>query len=842
MDIESLYPHNREAYEAVMNHFEGGNQKACIVHATGTGKSYVIGAVADHFDKVLVVAPNNYITSQVQSVVDREDVDYITYTQLLFDAEAGKISQGQYDLIVFDEFHRTGAKRWTEGVQRVMNQNPQAKIFGTSATPIRYLDNGRDIAEELFEGQVMSTLTVQDAWIRGILVPPVYVVSLDTFDQVKEDTLHKINSKYVPAEARAEMLRQLETAQQAWDKSGGVPGVIRDNIHPDINRVLVFCPNIDTIEDDRKAVEDWFRQAGIPVEGSYVIDSSRPEKDNMAEMERFQQDDGQGCKIMISVNMLNEGIHVPRVDALLMLRRTVSMNIYLQQIGRCMAATGDNHIRPVILDLQNNLANVGQNDFFSQWDDEYLRSVEKNDYSGESRNMTVKGVAIEIMNAIQSIGGRFEEYRKNFDWNINYAEAKAFFDQHGRFPTYKENSILYHWANHWTKYYYQKNPELYQEKADMLAAVGFVYQSSKDRNDEMWMKNYTEAKTFFEEHGRFPKANDNKRLYQWCMAWWKRSYIKNPAINESKAQMLREIGFEHQANDERLINLWNENYTEAKAFFDQHGRFPASSQQQKLYDWAKNWWRINYLQKPELNQEKADMLLAIGFVPKEAKSMKQLHDELWMKNYLRCKEFFDEHGHFPTIKEDSHLYQWAKQWWILSYLKNPEKYQEKADKLVEVGYAYRTAEQMNEDKWMKKYLEAKALYDKNGHFPTETENQTSKKWARSWVRNIYARDPIKYRQKAEMLRAIGLDIEDKIASRITNPVIIKHGTGYAIRCKIDGEQQMARPLSQTEEQEYEKLVKEGLTSHISDFSLTTAEKHFKSVLSAGTEKENKMKR
>ena len=51
-----LLPHNREAYEKVMAHFEN-HQRAAIVHATGTGKSYCIAAIASHFSKALVIFP-----------------------------------------------------------------------------------------------------------------------------------------------------------------------------------------------------------------------------------------------------------------------------------------------------------------------------------------------------------------------------------------------------------------------------------------------------------------------------------------------------------------------------------------------------------------------------------------------------------------------------------------------------------------------------------------------------------------------------------------------------------------------------------------------------------------
>lgn len=71
-------------------------------------------------------------------------------------------------------------------------------------------------------------------------------------------------------------------------------------------------------------------------------------------MEDFESDNYDGLKVAISVNMLNEGIHVPHVDGIIMLRSTISRLIIEQQIGRCL--TAENILkRPVVLDLVNNM-------------------------------------------------------------------------------------------------------------------------------------------------------------------------------------------------------------------------------------------------------------------------------------------------------------------------------------------------------------------------------------------------------------------------------------------------------------------------------------------------------
>ena len=83
-------------------------------------------------------------------------------------------------MIVLDEFHRCGPDEWGRGVQNILNAYPSAFKFGTSATPIRYLDNRRDMAKELFEGNIAENLSLAQAITRNILPMPKYVCALYT--------------------------------------------------------------------------------------------------------------------------------------------------------------------------------------------------------------------------------------------------------------------------------------------------------------------------------------------------------------------------------------------------------------------------------------------------------------------------------------------------------------------------------------------------------------------------------------------------------------------------------------------------------------------------------------
>ena len=106
-----------------------------------------------------------------------ENIKFFTYKKLtlLSDEEIDEI---QPDILVYDEYHRCGAPLWSFAVNKLVEKYPDVLMLGLSATNIRYLDNQRNMAEELFDGNIASEMTLGEAIVRGILKPPKYVMSV----------------------------------------------------------------------------------------------------------------------------------------------------------------------------------------------------------------------------------------------------------------------------------------------------------------------------------------------------------------------------------------------------------------------------------------------------------------------------------------------------------------------------------------------------------------------------------------------------------------------------------------------------------------------------------------
>lgn len=138
MNPNTLFPHNLHAYNEIMQAFAEGKRKVCVEHATATGKSYLITAVSDHFERVVIIIPGEEVREQVRDTVIKLSPerslmpDFITYQKLTEDNKAGLMEsdyKNKYDLIVIDEYHHTGAKEWGKAIQALIDNNADAKVF-----------------------------------------------------------------------------------------------------------------------------------------------------------------------------------------------------------------------------------------------------------------------------------------------------------------------------------------------------------------------------------------------------------------------------------------------------------------------------------------------------------------------------------------------------------------------------------------------------------------------------------------------------------------------------------------------------------------------------------------
>lgn len=149
-----------------------------------------------------------------------ENIRFITYAKLMNMSEE-KMGEMQPDYIILDEFHRCGAEQWGVGVNKFLHIFTDIPVLGLSATAIRYLDNQRDMSDELFDGNIASEMTLGEAIVRGILNPPKYVPSAFSYQKDLETYQRRVYTAKNKA-VRGAAGKYLEEIRRALEKADGL--------------------------------------------------------------------------------------------------------------------------------------------------------------------------------------------------------------------------------------------------------------------------------------------------------------------------------------------------------------------------------------------------------------------------------------------------------------------------------------------------------------------------------------------------------------------------------------------------------------------------------------------
>lgn len=189
--VEILKPHNLEAYQEINNLLESGIKKIAIPRATGSGKTFIMGALAEKYnsDKKLVLEPTRPLLKSIKEDFDKfgiANTDFITYQKLIRMSDED-IAAMDYKLIFLDEFHHGTAPVWGMKIDYLMKTHTDSIIFGTSATTIR--NDGVNVVETLFDNNAIEELSLSTAIARKVLPCPHYITAIyridDEFEKLK---------------------------------------------------------------------------------------------------------------------------------------------------------------------------------------------------------------------------------------------------------------------------------------------------------------------------------------------------------------------------------------------------------------------------------------------------------------------------------------------------------------------------------------------------------------------------------------------------------------------------------------------------------------------------------
>lgn len=278
--LPDLKPHNRYTYKEVKAILESDNRVA-VPNATGTGKSFIILQILFTYrdKKAIILAPTNEILDRLKRIAPWSITKSKFYTYSKFSSlySKGKLENVSVDLIILDELHRAGALSWGKAVKYILQENNEAKVVGLSATPIRFLDNNRDMINELLYGNSTTPISLSDAIVRKILPMPIYVSAMYDLDKEIDKKLKLMKKMNIPLEDKKKYIEELSIYRSKWENESRVENIIKKHLpHRKKLKFIVFCENNKHLLEMKDTVIGWFKSAlseNISI-SSYIVTST----------------------------------------------------------------------------------------------------------------------------------------------------------------------------------------------------------------------------------------------------------------------------------------------------------------------------------------------------------------------------------------------------------------------------------------------------------------------------------------------------------------------------------------------------------------------------------------
>ena len=638
-----LFEHNQKAYEAVTEMLEKDGM-AAVIHPTGTGKSMIaFKLVEEHpLNHFLWLSPSEYIyQTQVENLnMKFPNIQFMSYSRLMKNEDC--IETLHPDYIILDEFHRCGAREWGKSIKKLLDTYPDARRLGLSATNIRYLDNQRNMAEEIFNGKIASEMTLGEAIVREILPEPKYVIAMYSYrkelDQLKKRIQTLSNQGLV-----AENQKLLEQLRRALEQADGLEQVFQKHMEKKDGKYIVFCSDKEHMDEMKEQVPVWFGQVDSR---PHIYTAFYNDTATDKEFAAFKKDDSGHLKLLFCIDMLNEGVHVDDVDGVILLRPTVSPIIYLQQIGRALSAGSKK--TPVIFDLVNNFDSLCCIDCLKNEMEEAFVLFPTS--YGERAHFSDR---FRIIDETKDSRILFRKLQANLSsaWDTYYTAARQWYQEKGnlRIPKSYVTSTgltLGSWIQTQRRVYSGAVAGgLTEEKVRKLNEIGMIW----DARDQSWNNALAELQTYFNEHGNLDikaryETPDGFKLGRWvCNLRTKvRTKGLDQALTPEQQQQLAELGMIWDRNSEK----WEDYFEAAENYYKTHGNLDVMTKYVTENGLPLGRWlsEISHQVCGEnqdqisLSEEQLKRLRSIGF-RQEKKT-----DRQWNEKYMLARNYYETYG------------------------------------------------------------------------------------------------------------------------------------------------------------------------------------------------------
>ena len=319
-----------------------GQRKALIVSATGTGKTYLsaFDALSVDAKRLLFVVHRETIAKSALndfktifgerrtyglfgggSADLNADFVFSTVQTLSREANLKRFSPDAFDYVIVDESHRAGA----ESYKSFLDYFRPKFLLGMTATPER--TDGQDIYR-LFDFNLAYEIRLQRALEENMLCPFHYFGISDL--RVDGSVIDELSSfNLLTSDARVDHI---------------VENIELYGCHTDVPRGLVFCSRVDECYE----LAEQFSERGKRSVALSGADSIGFRDEAITRLE-LPENDPSKLDYIFSVDIFNEGVDIPSVNQIVMLRPTQSAIIFVQQLGRGLRKVkGENKYLTVI--------------------------------------------------------------------------------------------------------------------------------------------------------------------------------------------------------------------------------------------------------------------------------------------------------------------------------------------------------------------------------------------------------------------------------------------------------------------------------------------------------------
>lgn len=343
---------------------EANNDRALLISATGTGKTYASAFAMRElgFKKVLFLVHRGQLARQTKKSYEKVfaktismglvgagyneyDADYVfaTVQTLSRDEHLLEYDANAFDCIILDEAHHVPADTY----QKIMKHFTPRLWLGMTATPDKRDDNikGRNVYE-LFDYNIAYEIRLQQAMEDNLLCPFHYFGITDLAIIGDDEEANRDFNMLTSDERVKHIIRQANYYGYSGEKVKG----------------LIFCSGIRETE----TLSAKFNQTINPETGMYyrtiALNGSASEQERQDAFERLAMNENEATAertpldYIFSYEILNEGVDIVEVNQVIMLRPTQSPIVFIQQLGRGLRkADGKEYV--VILDFIGNYNN-----------------------------------------------------------------------------------------------------------------------------------------------------------------------------------------------------------------------------------------------------------------------------------------------------------------------------------------------------------------------------------------------------------------------------------------------------------------------------------------------------